>query len=93
VRGAFGTNVAMVPVAASRETDDAVTGVEAGAGPVTMNVVGVKVVGFIRDPEGTVKVALMAEVGHTPVALSAGLVEDTVTFAGAVGAAAVNVHT
>ena len=88
-------NVAMVPVAASRETDAAVTGVEAGAGPVTMNVVGVTVVGSMRDPAGpgTAKVALMADVGHTAVALMAGFVEDTVTFAGAVGAAAVKVHT
>ena len=86
-------NVAMYPVAGSRETDAAVTGVEAGAGPVTMNVVGVTVVGFMRDPEGTVKVALMAAPGHTPIALAAGLVESTDTFAAAAGAAAVKVHT
>ena len=65
-------NVAICPVAASRDTDAAVTGVEAGAGPVTMNVVGVTVVGSMRDPEGIVKVALMADAGHTPVAFAAG---------------------
>jgi hypothetical protein len=83
----------MVPVLGSNETDAAVTGVEAGAGPVTMNVVGVTVVGFMRNPDGTVKVALMAAAAHTPVALAAGLVRDTDTFPGTLVAAAVKVHT
>ncbi len=64
----------------------------AGAGPVTVNVVGVTVVGSIRRPDGTVKVALMPAVGHTELALAAGLVDVTETFPAAFGAAAVKVH-
>ena len=85
--------MAICPVAASSETDAAVTGVEAGAGPVTMKVEDVTVVGFRRNPEGTVKVALTAEVGQIPVALAAGLVESTETLPAAVGAAAIKLHT
>jgi hypothetical protein len=83
----------MWPVAGSREMEAAVTGVEAGAGPVTMNVAGVTVLGSIRKPEGTAKVALMAAAGHTPVAFAAGFVDSTVTFPAAAGAAAVKVQT
>ena len=93
MRGLCGVNVAMRPVAASKVTDAAITGVEAGAGPVTLNVVGVNVVGSIRSPDGTVKVALIPAVGHTALALAAGFVESTDTFPVALGAAAVKVHT
>ena len=50
----------MVPVAVSSTTDAAVTGVRAGDGPVTVNVVALIVVGSIRNPDGTVNVALTA---------------------------------
>src|SRR5580700_3282130 len=93
LRGACGVNVAICPVAASSETVAAATGVEAGAGPVTMKVADVTVVGFRRNPEGTVKVALMADAGQTPLALGAGLVDSTETLPAAVAAAATKLHT
>ena len=86
-------NVAMRPVAGSRDTEAAVTGVEAGAGPVTINVAGVNVVGSMRKPEGTEKVAFTPVAGHTPVAFAAGFVDNTATLPAAAGAAAVKVHT
>jgi hypothetical protein len=69
------------------------TCVDAGAGPVTVNVVGVNVVGSIRNPDGTVKVALMPAVGHTAGALAVGLVETTDTFPAALATVVVNVQT
>jgi hypothetical protein len=83
----------MVPVAVSSVIDDAVTGVDAGNGPVTVKVVAFTVVGFIRKPEGTVKVALMPVFGHAVAELAAGLVEATDTCPAAVGPTVVNVHT
>src|ERR1700674_1041164 len=93
VSALWGVNVAMRPVAGSRATDAAVTGVEAGAGPVTIKVVGVNVVGSILKPDGIGKVALMPALGHPVLALAAGLVESTDTFPTGLGAAAVKVHT
>jgi hypothetical protein len=80
-------------VAASSVTADAVTGANPGAGPVTVKVVDESVVGLIREPDGTVKVALIAAFGHTVLALAAGFVDSTDTFPAALGAAAVKVHT
>ena len=93
VSGFAGLKVAIRPVATSSTTDDAITGVIAGAGPVTVNVAVVIDRGSIRNPEGTLKVALMLAPGHTPVAFADGLVLTTETFAGAVGPAVVNVQT
>ena len=91
--GFCGVNFAMRPVAASRTTEAAATGVDVGAGPTTVNVVGVSVVGSIRKPEGTVKVALTPAVAHTVVALAAGFVDSTETCPAALGAAALKIHT
>ena len=86
-------NVAIWPVEGSKLIDAAVTGVEAGAGPVTTNVVGVNVVGSIRKPDGTVKVALIPPLEHAVFEPAAGLVEPTDTLPTGLGAAAVKVHT
>ena len=94
VRELVGVKVPMVPVATSSTTDAAVTDVDAGAGPVTVNVVALTVLGFIRRPTGTVNVALTDAVGHTPVWPAAGLVDATEIFAGGRAAVAVvKVHT
>ncbi len=71
--------------------DDAVTATNAAL--VTVKVVALSVCGFMRKPDGTLKVALMGAVGHTPVAAAAGIVEVTVTFPGAAAAPVVKVHT
>src|SRR5450759_4117499 len=93
VRSLCGVNVAIVPVAASSATDAAVTEVTAGDGPVTVNVAALTVLGSIRRPEGTVKVALTDAFGHTPDSPAVGLVDFTVTFAALTAAAVVKVHT
>ena len=88
-----GVKVAMRPVAESRVTDDATTGVEPGAGPTTANVAVFTVNGSIRSPDGTLNVALMEAPGHTLVAFADGLVDCTETLAVGPGADAVNVQT
>src|ERR1700734_2492208 len=93
VRALCGVNVAMVPVAASSDTDAAVTEVNAGEGPVTVKVAALIVLGSIRSPAGTAKVALTAAFGHTPVSSAVGLVDFTVTFVDVTAADAVKVHT
>ena len=93
MRGPFGVKVAIRPVGLSRTMDDAVTGVKAGPGPVTVKLAALMVVGSIRVPEGTLKVALMVAVVHTSFAPAMGLVESTVTFAGGTGVVVVKVHT
>jgi hypothetical protein len=82
-----GVQVAMRPVATSRITEAAVTGVEAGAGPMTVKVAALTARGSIRKPEGTLKVALTVAVGHTPLTATAGEVESTETFADGTAAA------
>jgi uncharacterized membrane protein (GlpM family) len=47
----------------------------------------------MRRPEGTLNVALAVELGHTPDALAAGLVESTDTFAAVAAAVVVKDHT
>ncbi len=93
MRAVCGLKVATRPVAASRVTDAAMTGVSAGAGPVTLKVAALTVAGSMRRPEGTLNVALAVALGHTPVALTAGLVESTDTLAAGAAAAVVKVHT
>lgn len=93
LRGLSGVKVAMRPVALSRTTDAAVTGTGMGDGPATVKVAVLIMVGSIRIPEGTLKVALMAALLHTPVPFALGLVDSTETFAGAAGPAVVKVHT
>ena len=75
-----GVNVAMRPVAASSTTEEAVTGVEAGAGPVTVKLAVVTVDASMRKPDGTLKVALILASAHTPAAPAAGLVDSTDIF-------------
>ena len=93
-----GVKVAIVPVAASRDTDAAITGVDAGVGPATTKVADVNVDGSKRAPEGTEKVALTVALGHTFTAALAGEKESTETFdgppgtGGITGPALVNVH-
>jgi hypothetical protein len=49
--------------------------------------------GFIRSPFGTVNVALMDALGHTPTAPTVGLVDATVIYEGGVAVTVVKVHT
>jgi hypothetical protein len=92
LNGCSGVNVAMSPVA-SRATDPSTEGL-AGAGPVTIKFVpAMTVVGSICKPEGTTKVALTLELGHTAGALGTGNTEPTVIFPAGAAAAVVNVHT
>ena len=94
-----GVKVATLPVAASSDTDAAITGVDAGAEPLTIKVAAVKDDGSKRAPEGTVKVALMVALGHTLEAALAGEIERTEISdgppgsGGITGPALVNVHT
>ena len=69
--------VAILPVAASRATDAAITGVDAGAGPATTKVADVKVDGSRRAPDGTVKVALTVALGQTFAAALTGEMAST----------------
>ena len=89
--------MAIRPVAESSTTDEATTDAEAGGGPTTVNVAVVTVRGSILKPEGTLKVALMAALGHTLLAFAEGLVDCTETLAAATGGSTdvpvVNVHT
>ena len=72
-----GVKVTMRPDALSTVTDAAVTVVDAGAGPLSVNVADVTVCGSMRLPDGTEKVALIVESGQAlPLPLT-GLVEDT----------------
>ena len=91
VSGSSGVKVAIRPVAASRTTDDATTDVVPGAA-VTVNVAALTVSGSMREPEGTLKVALIAVI-QTPEVPAPGLVEDTETLASAIGPAVRNVQT
>ena len=81
----------MRPVAASSNTDAALTGVTPG--PVTMKVAAFTVDGSIRVPEGTEKVALTLALGQTPDPPVAGVVELTVTLATGAAETVVKVHT
>ena len=83
----------MVPVAASSTTEAATTEVVVGWArerkvPASM------VLGSIRKPDGTWKVALTEAFGQTPVWFADGLVDCTVMLpATAAAAAVVKVHT
>ena len=67
-------------MAASSTTDDATMALNAGAGPVTVNVAVVTVAGFILAPEGTLKVALTLVLGHAVADPAIGFVDSTETF-------------
>ena len=83
-----GVKVAIVPVAESSVTDAAVTGVNVGAGPASVNVAAVTLRGSMRKPTGTVKVALMVAFGHTADWPAVGLVDLTETGVGVGGGGA-----
>ena len=83
----------MLPVAPSSTTDPAVTGVDAGAGPVKRKVAAVMADGSMRKPAGSLNVALTAALGQTLPAFAAGLVDSTEMLAGVVAAAVVKLQT
>ena len=86
--------VATRPVTISSETDAGITEAKLnGPGPFTVKVPAVIVVGSMRAPEGTPKLALIAAPGQTPVAPAVGLVESTEMLAGATAPAVRNVQT
>ena len=80
-----GVKVTIRPDALSTVTDAAVTAVDAGAGPLSVNVADVTVCGSMRLPDGTEKVALIVESGQALLLPLTGLVDATEMAAGAIG--------